>query len=249
MAGLKTIFTGALDRIDSTPLEELGALRIELDNAYGERWFRYVQNRTSGTLAADSLVMLDGEAISAITAAANSTNTYALRASGSFVTDKMEVGDMLTVVDDAGAAGAAPEGEYSVITKVAALRVDFSPAISANLAVNDTITFIKRWSVIASAAEICARHCGAVMGALLTESYGWMQTKGIYRGANVVAAGTAIAEGARLVPGTAILVPRGAIAANANDGTDIAEVTIARALQSLASDTVRRKCIVDLQCE
>lgn len=243
----KTIFTGALDRVDSSPLEELGVLRVEHDSKYGERWFRYVQNRSGGTLALDALVMLDGVAISAITTAANSGTTFALRATGSFITAKMQVDDILVVLDDAGAAGAAPEGEKSFITRVQALRVDFLPALTAALAVNDTVSFIKRWSIIASAAEVCAKHVGIPMASLATEKYGWMQVRGIYLTADVVAAGTAVAEGARLSPGTALLIPQPAVAANANVGDDIGIVVVARALQSLASDTVLRKCVVDLQ--
>jgi hypothetical protein len=245
----KTIFKTALTDVDSPSKEELGVLRVEHDSKFGERWFRYVQNRSGGALNADALVMLDGNAIAPITVVDTSGATFALRGSGSFITAKMSPGDILVVVDDQGAAGAAPEGEISYITRVQALRVDFLPALSAILTAGDTISFIKRWSIIAAAAEICGRHVGIPMANIADGSCGWMQTKGIHPSANVVGAGTAIVEGARLGVGAALLTPLPAIANNAGVANDINEVTVARALQALTTDTVKRKIVVDLQGE
>lgn len=245
----KSIFRTALTDTFAFPgKEELGALRVEHDGKYGERWFRYVQNATGGALAADALVMYDGVFISAVTAAANSTTTKMLRATGSFVTDGIKVDDIIHVIDDAGGAGAAPEGEVSFVTKVAALSVEFSPALSAALAASDTASFIKRWSILAAAAAAGKRTAGIPMASIAAGYCGWIQTRGIYLNADVVAAGTAVAEGDRLAAGTALLTPMATTAANANSGLDINEVAVATALQSLASDTVRRKAVVMLEC-
>lgn len=245
----KSIFRTALTDVHAFPgREELGALRVEHDGKYGERWFRYVQNATASSIAADSMTMYDGNFISPVTAAANSTTTKALRATGSFVTDGIKVDDIIIVIDDAGGAGAAPEGEMSFVTKVAALSVEFSPALSAALAASDTVSFIKRASIIASAAAAGKRAAGIPMAAIAAGYCGWIQTRGIYPSADVVAAGTAVAEGDRLACGTALLTPMATTAANANSGLDINEVAVATALQSLASDTVRRKAVVALEC-
>src|SRR3990170_3381517 len=224
----KSIFVTALTDVHAYPgKEELGVLRVEVDGKYGERWFRYVQNRTAGALAADSLVMYDGVLIGSAVAATNiSSNLKVLRASG-----------------------AAPEGEYSFVTKVQALQVDFSPALTAALTTNDTVNFIKRWSVIAAAAAGAKRTAGIPMASLTAAFCGWIQVRGIYPSADVTAAGTAVAEGDRLRAGTAILEVLPTTAINANSGLDANEIAVAAALQSLASDTVRRKAVVLLQCE
>lgn len=229
--------------------EELGVLREEVDGKYGERWFRAVQNATGGALNKDTLVSYDGVLLSAaVDAAANSGTTFVLRAADSFIADGVKVDDMIIVIDDAGAAGAAPEGEQSFVTGVEALRVDFSPALTAALAANDTVNFIKRWSIIAAAAAHGKRVAGVPMVNIAAGYGGWVQVRGIYPSANVVAAGTAVAEGDRLAAGAALLTPMATTAANANSGVDVNEVAVATALQSLTSDTVRRKAVVMLQC-
>jgi hypothetical protein len=245
----KSIFRTALTDVHAFPgKEELGVLRVEVDGKYGERWFRYLQNATGSPIAADSFTMYDGNFVSPLTIA-NSTTTKVIRASGSFVADGYKVDDILIVIDDAGAAGAAPEGESSFITGVRALELDISPALSAAPAVNDTVSVIKRASIIASAAGAGKRSAGIPMAAIAAGSCGWVQTRGIYPSADVLAAGTAVAEGDRLAAGTAILTVMATVAANANSGVDVNEVAVATALQSLASDTVRRKCVVMLEVQ
>jgi len=245
----KSIFKTQLTDIDAYPgKEELGTLRVECDGKYGERWFRYVQNATGGTLAADSLVMYDGLWLSAVTLTTNTAANRLLRASGSFITDNVKVDDIAFIIDDAGAAGAAPEGEKSFVTKVAALYCLVSPNFTAAATVNDTCSFIKRWSVLAAADKAGKRTAGIPMGALLTLCCGWVQTRGIYMTADVTAANTAIAEGDRLRAGTAILEQLATVAANANVADDINQVAVGTALQTLATDTVARKCVVMLEC-
>jgi len=245
----KSIFRTALTDTFAFPgKEELGVLRVEVDGKYGERWFRYVQNATGSSIAADSFTMYDGNFISPVTAA-NSTTTKVVRASGSFITDGFKVDDILIVIDDNGGSGAAPEGESSFITGVRALELDISPALSAAVMASDTVSAIKRASIIASAAGAGKRSAGIPMAAIAAGYCGWVQTRGIYQSADVLAAGTAVAEGDRLAAGTAILTVMATVAANANVGTDINEVAVATALQSLSSDTVRRKCVVMLEVQ
>jgi hypothetical protein len=233
----------ALTDTSIIPKHILGTLRIEQDDKFGERWFRYCQNKSGGSLVADSSVMYDGSALGAVTANGGGT-TYATRASGSFLTDKVSVGDMIYVVDDAGAAGAAPEGEVSYVTGVTALRVDFLPALTAAIAASDTVSIIKKWALIAAAAKAGKRGAGIPMVDLADGYCGWVQSRGIYPSANVVAAGTALLEGDRLMHGAAILTPAATVANNAATTDDINEVVVATVLQPLTSDTVRRKAVV-----
>ena len=246
---LKTIFRTALTDVDTVPKEELGCLRHENDGKFGDRLFKYVQNRTGGTLAKDSLVMYDGVFIG--TPVACTTNTLLdtiIRAAGSWITAGAKVDDIVAVVDDAGAAGAAPEGETSFITSVTELTLKVSPPFTAAVTITDTVEIIKRWAVLAAAAAADVRTAGIPMADLLTLTYGWVQCRGIYLSANVTAAGTAITEGMRLKAGTAILEAMPAIAINAADATDAYLQPVATALQTLAADTVRRKCVVLLDC-
>lgn len=242
---LKSVFMDSL--IDTSLLAKhaFGALRVEHDDKFGERWFRYCQNKSGGNLAVDTLTMYDGSIISPIAASAGGVN-YVARASGSFITDKVVAGDIIYVVDDAGAAGAAPEGETSFVTAVSALRVDFLPALSAALVATDTVSFLKKWTLIASAAKAGKRVAGIPMVDIADGYCGWIQTRGIYPSANVIASGTALLEGDRLAAGTAILTLLPTLAVNDAGTGDVNEVAVATVLQPLTSDTVRRKAVVML---
>ena len=242
---LKSVFMDQLTETSLVPKHQFGTLRVEHDDKFGERWFRYVQNKSGGALVADALTMYDGGIIGAITANAGST-LHATRASGSFVTAKVAVGDIIHVIDDGGAAGAAPEGEISYVTGVTALRVDFFPALTAAIANTDTVGFIKRWTLLAAAAKAGKRTAGIPVADIADGYSGWVQTKGIYQSADMVAAGTAVAEGDRLAAGAALLLPLATVANNASVTDDINDVVVATALQTLASDTVRRKAVVML---
>ena len=253
--GFKTLFPSKLTDIDTTQKEELGALRREIDSVYGERLFRYVHNHSGGTLNVDSLVSWEG-LLGVVTNNGTGT-TYATRASGSFVTDKVKAGSIIVVVDDAGAAGAAPEGEFSIITKVAALRVDFSPALSAALANTDTVNFIRPYRIIAAAD---GHHIGKVggipMASLTDDTFGWIQVRGIYPSALIVAAGTAQAALTPLTAGAGLLDVADLVGADTTTATfslanilaDLAGV-VGYSIQAASSDTVRRKIVVRLICE
>jgi hypothetical protein len=234
----KNMFRTQLTDVTTTPYEELGVLRREIGSPYGERLFRYVYNGSGGTLTKDEIVAWEGLLGSAVSNTGTGT-TYATRGSGSFLTDGVQAGNFIVVIDDAGAAGAAPEGEYSVVTKVSALRVDFSPALSVALANGDTVNFIRPWAIIAGAAgQDRNKVAGVVMADIATGSYGWIQTRGLYPSANMVAAGTAITAAQNQQATSAVLTP-----------TTDAYDPIAIAMQTLSSDTVRRKAIVKLWCE
>jgi hypothetical protein len=243
--GYQTIFRTALEDTGTKALEALGVRRVELDSKWGEREFRYVQNRSGGTLNKDSLVMYDGPPAGDITVTAASDDVHATTA-GSFVTNKFSVGDIVYVVDDAGAGGAAPEGETSFITSVTPTVITFSPALSTPLAVGDKVNVLKRFSIIAAAAAGGKRVAGIPMANIADLGFGWVQTRGIYPSADVIAAGTAVAEGARLAAGAALLTLMLTVANNNASAEDINEVAVATALQPLASDTVRRKAVVML---
>lgn len=235
----KTIFRTALDAAQDTAVEELGVERVEIDNKYGQRHFRFVQNKSGGSLAVDVPVMYDGQHIGTdVTASAGSTTTVE-RSSGSFITDGVSVDDIINVQDDAGAAGAAPEGEYSFVTKVEATKLTFSPALTVAIAVDDTVNVLKKFSIKASAdAAGRAEFAGVLMATLADGKFGWVQTKGIHPTTSIVAAGTALAEGAILKPGASLLLV-------ISDTADVGEA-VGVCLLAVASDQVLRKAVVML---
>jgi len=220
---------------------------------YRERIFRYVQNISGGALVKDALVQADGLVVAAVSASAGTTTTVT-RASGSFVSDLVKVGDIIGVLDDAGAAGAAPEGEIAVVTKVTALVVTFAPALTAAIAASDTVEFHRPWTIKASVAgeTLPGLLVGIPMVDIANGEFGWIQTRGSYPNANVVAAGTAVAKLTPLYSGTALLTPVGPALTEGTPNILIAGKSyagVAWAVQGLSSDTVRRKALVFLHGE
>lgn len=251
----KNLFRTKLTDATTDQREEIGTMRVEVGGPYGERLFRYVHNGSGGSLTVDSLVSWEGQLGSV--ANTGTGTTYATRASGSFITDKVVGGTIVTVIDDAGAAGAAPEGEYSIVTKVAALRVDFSPALSAALANADTVNFLRPYRIIAAAdGHHVGKVAGIPMATLADGTYGWVQVRGLYPSAIIVAAGTAQAALVPLTAGAGLLDVADLVGADTTTATfsltnilaDLAGV-VAYAIQPASSDTVRRKILVRLICE
>src|SRR3990167_3727278 len=108
MSGNKDVFGTALTDVTSTDVEGLGQLRVESDPVLGDRVFRWVANRSGGTLAADSIAGY--ESVSTGSAFTAGTNTDKSLIVGTFTAGLFN-GMYARVLDDAGAAGAAPEGE------------------------------------------------------------------------------------------------------------------------------------------
>jgi len=255
----KTIFPDTPEGVQTgNKIQELGMVRDVFDPNFGQQRFRYVVNRSGGTLTVDSLVSFEGLIpVAAVAAAAGSSKTAAIRAADSFITDGVKVGSLMQVIDDVGAAGAAPEGEYALVTRVQALRVDFLPELTISLGVGDTVQFLRPWHIKASAAKDLR---GAVVGVLqseLADGYaGWAQTRGL-KVCKVVAAGTAIAAGAALFAGSGILTPTPNSAAGDYDTATFVfadilsdnEGVIAHAPTGIATDQVNRKALVFLACE
>jgi hypothetical protein len=274
MSQLKTIFATRLNDVSATQQEvPLGCLRIEPDDKepitgdpqnifaaipgflYRERQFRYMKNGSGGTLSKDALVQFDFSTLADVTATTNTNPLLVLRASGSFITDGWKAGDMLMVIDDAGAAGAAPEGEIATVSNVAALTLTLAVALTAAVTLNDTVRCIRQGELRASTATLGNQRrygVGIPMADIPTLQYGWIQIAGIYPTANCVAAGTAVLEGASLYAGTALLTTVGGVLTEGTPNVFTAGTTyepVATALQSASSDTVRRKIAVLLKGE
>ena len=234
---LKTMFATALTDHTTTPKEELGSLRVEIDQTYGPRVFQYDFNISASTISEGDSAMFEGSLGSDVTLSDGSTTT-AVRSSGSFVTLGVKPGDILVCVDDNGGAGAAPEQEYSIVTGVVALQVDFSPALTVALAASDLVNFLRRYAVKVSADPCGApEYAGVAMSDVATLEYGWFQVGGIHPAVKVVAS-TAYLEGALMKPGAGVLA---ALEDAESNGECVGVVLVA-----IQSDAVRNRTVVKL---
>jgi hypothetical protein len=234
----KGLFATALADTATTDVEGLGASRVEFDPILGVRRFRWVRNASGGSLAVNSLVGWEPQDTTARTASANTDVTLIIHA-GSSTADM--VGYYVRVLDDAGGAGAAPEGEVRKIIASTATQLTVSPGFSAAVTTSDTFEIFRPWHIIAAAdAMVATEVAGVLMATVANGSYGWVQTHGINLNALVVAAGTTLAAGAALKAGAGILVA-------AADAADNGEVVGHNVLQ-VTTDTVLRTALVILSC-
>lgn len=226
-----------LDSTSSTPLEKLGAVRWDLSDTFGLRGFQYVRFFQSGTVAAGAL-----QSYAANVAVSNITSGTTTSITTSGLTADIYVGGLLRCLDDAGAAGAAPEGEVGRIIKntTTVITIHADDAFTVSPAVNDDFEIILPWAVNNSASgDECAQVAGVVMTSQAQYNYGWVQFYGLYPTATIVAAGTAVPVNESLIAGTALLT----------DGAGAAiDQRVAYNASSVSSDTVLRKAVVFMNC-
>lgn len=239
MSGLKEVFATALTDVSDKDIEGLGQVRVEASPVLGVRKFRWVRNISGATLAKGDSMSYEKRMQAPISALVNTDKSLVEVAAATFT-----VGDLvdfyLRVDDDAGGAGAAPEGEISKIKSNTASQVTLVDALTAAVTTSDTILVFRPWYVVDSAdADTRPEWAGIAMSAAKDKEYFWVQYAGFNLDALVVASGTAIANGAALKPGAAILIA-------ASDTADNGEVVAAAVANGIASDQVRRVCPVYL---
>ncbi len=226
-----------LDEVGSTPKEVKGCVRWDQHPQFGLRGFQYVRFDQSGGATAGQLQSyIAVKAINNITAG----TTTSITTSG--LTADIYVDGLLVCLDDAGGAGAAPEGESGIVVANTATLVTIATAdaFSVAPAVNDDFVIYLPWAVDDSADGDAAHMvAGVVMGAPDQYDYGWVQFFGVHPGVDAVAAGTALVINESVVADAAVV----------NDGAaDAAELRIGALKCALTSDTVARKAVVDLFC-
>lgn len=214
----------------STPKVRPGQYSFVVD-AFGPRVFMYGRN-TSGSIIAQGELMrrLADVAVSNIT---SGTTTSATKAA-SWTANK-HLGEMLYVQDNDDSAGAAPEGEVSIIgpnNTAATCNVDPLYPFSVALAANDDLdTISPGWHFEDSAAADKAQEVKGVVTALngVTDLYyGWVQCYGICPKA-LLKASTGFTDRAALIADTKAVAP------DANGGW---ELVIGHSLGTVSSDIV-----------
>lgn len=226
-----------LDSSETSAKELPGLVRYTHDAKFGLRGFKYVRFDQSGGATRGQLQSKRANiAISNIL----SGTTTSITTAG--LTADILVGGILTCIDDAGGAGAAPEGESAIITANTTTLVSIDPndAFSVAPAVNDDFQVILPWAVVDSAdGDSAAIVQGVAMANQDQYDWGWVQFYGINPDCDAIAAGTALIVYESVVAGAALV----------NDGAgDAADLRIGQLLVGLSSDTVARKAVVKLFC-
>lgn len=231
------IWNTGLDSSSSMALELVGAIREDYHPIFGPRRFEYVRFDQSGGADLGQIVSSRANvAINNITAGTTTTITT------SALTANDLVGGLLRCIDDAGAAGAAPEGESGVIVANTATLVTIASddAFSAAAAVNDDFIVILPGSVIDSAAgDVSVNVRGVVMAAQDQYDYGWIQFKGLHPAVNAVAAGTTVTVGKSLIVDTNVVT---------NGSSSALTLLVGFARSTLTTDTVLRTMAVEMFC-
>ena len=162
------------------------------------RLYTFRQNISGSAMAAGDLVSRKLEVET------NQTGTATTTVVGSFTADE-HIGSVAIIHDDAGAAGAAPEGEASIVKSntatVATLVTDIPWSVA--LASGDDVTFISPKVIDSAANDPNFVVCGVAMGAPADDGWGWFQLQGVHPAANHAA--TAMISGDSLKAGTKVL--------------------------------------------
>ena len=169
-----------VDSDSATPLMAAGTVAIVRDRL-GPRILKYIRAQaafTRGQLVSKPGATDGTEEVDNITAGSVTSATTTGR------TANNDQGKICVCYDNADSAGAAPEGEFSVIAGNTTTVLTMEPALpfSVALAVNDDLALIGTYQAEASAAGDFAHAVqGVVVGAqgIASGNYGWVQCEGI----------------------------------------------------------------------
>lgn len=235
--GFGTGWATKLDSVSATPLEKLGAVRWENHPTLGLRGFQYLRCfQSGGDTAGQVQSYIDPVSIANISAGTTTTITT------TGLTADLYVGAILRCIDDAGGAGAAPEGESGRIIANTTTVITIHPddAFSAAPAANDDFYILVPWGVEDSAAnDEAAQVAGVSMANKDQYDYGWYQFFGTHLAVDAVAAGTTIPALESVIAGTALVTDGAGAAVDKLIGFHPIQLT---------TDTVLRKTIVQLYC-
>jgi hypothetical protein len=144
---LLPVGTAALLESSVTPRYPTGGLSFFQDD-FGLRVARYLKNMSGSQQGKGELA--SRVASVTITNASSGSTTHLVTSS---LTANVHVGKILVCTDDAGAAGAAPEGEVGIVVANSTTRVDIDSRrpFSAAVAVNDDFVIYGTYQVIDAA--------------------------------------------------------------------------------------------------
>lgn len=165
------------DHADDVTRARPGTLSIVVD-AYGYRILQYVKNVSNSAYAIGELVSKVAN-----TSVSNQTGTTATGATTSGLTANDHDGRLCYVLDNDDSAGAAPEGETTVIANNTATVITFDAQmpLSVALASGDDLTMISNWQSTDSAdGDLAHNTLGVVMAVdgFSDNQFGWVQKEG-----------------------------------------------------------------------
>jgi len=215
-------------------LEEPGILRRIHRPGWGNQIYRYVQNKSNSAFAVG-----DSVSFVAPVAITPSANTSLVEVVTTGLTANEYQFDIFYVTDNASGAGAAPEGEFSIITQNSAtiLSLDADQPMTVAVTSSDTAVVITYCHVVDSAANDTQQEfAGVCVSAIPDDYWGWVLVTGLCP--NVTGtADNAHADLASCILGTKVLaesstsavnllvaVKRGAEAADTNATKWLAEI-------------------------
>lgn len=226
-----------LTSTSDTPLEEKGAIRYDNHPILGWRGFKYCRVFQSGGMTANQIAsQLANVAITNIT----SGTTVSILTSS--LTADIYVDGILYCTDDAGAAGAAPEGEKGriVANTTTVVTINSDDAFSVAPAANDDFAIHVPFAVDDSADGDAAWIVqGVVMADQDQYDYGWVQFKGIHTNAAIVAASAALPVNEGVVADAALL---------ADGAGDAVDLRVATVRVGVTADQVLREAVVYMNC-
>jgi len=194
----------------STPQARPGTVAWITD-AYGPRIVKYIRAVSSnaasstGTVRMGSPLAYDSDAANIITTSytvtSGTVSSFVTTSGGADVGGGNHQGAICFVTDDAGAAGAAPEGEASIVTNNTSTTFTLEPnyVLSAALGASDTVDIVSTYQMEDS---FDGDEAWTISGIVLpTEgitqgNYGWVQQEGMCMARHIA---SAITEGDMVV--------------------------------------------------
>lgn len=172
------------NRDDVTPYQRPGTIAWVVD-AFGPRIVKYVRNVSGSAILKGELMAYasDGANVKTTTIT-NITSGSTTSAVTTGLTANRHDGMICYMLDNAASAGAAPEGESSIVATNTATLITLEKdyPFSAALAVNDDLELISTYQIEDSAAADEAwTVAGVVLGAdgISNLNYGWIHVEGV----------------------------------------------------------------------
>ena len=161
----------------SIPRMRPGTISFVVD-AFGPRVLQYVQNQSGSAVAMGQLLSKPAN-----TSVSNITAGSTTQATTTGLTAGNHNGSMCYVLDNDDDAGAAPEGEVSIIRNNSATLIDMEMdyPFSVALAVNDDLVMISTWQAADAAdGDLAVNVLGVVLGnaGFSDNNFGWIQREG-----------------------------------------------------------------------
>lgn len=214
---------------DSTPHARPGSWYFAVD-AFGPRIFMYGRNRNGSAITMGELMSYEADGANVkSTTVSNITAGSTTSATTSSLTADDHQGKICYVLDNNDSAGAAPEGQSSIVAGNTATVITMEPSypFGTALAANDDLELIANWQFEDAAdGDEAWTVAGVVVGknGISDGNYGWLQQEGPVS-ADIVTG--AVSEGDPVVADAAIV---------GSFGSDGQELWIGIALAAASAD-------------